>query len=187
ILEYEKQQAVAKAEALGADTTAILEYYAQKQAELADKSKRGWIKAAEDIGKAFETMALSVGKMFVTGTGRWEEILLTFVSSAIDHILVAAVGAMGIAELVSKAIANMWNPIGWVIIGGLLAALAVIQSNLQAKLGKVGGAVPPGSGGGGAGSGGGGAGSGATAPKPAGGRQVAEITGPTRDLLTDLL
>jgi len=48
------------------------------------------------------------------------------------------------------------------------------------KLGKVGGAVPPGSGGGGAGSGG-------TAPKPAGCRQVAEITGPTRDLLTDLL
>src|SRR5690606_38203503 len=47
--------------------------------------------------------------------------------------------------------------------------------------------VPPGSGGGGAGSGGGGAGSGGTAPKPAGGRQVAEITGPTRDLLTDLL
>ena len=180
ILEYEKQQAVAKAEALGADTTAILEYYAQKQAELADKSKQGWIKAAEDIGKAFETMALSVGKMFVTGTGRWEEILLTFVSSAIDHILVAAVGAMGIAELVSKAIANMWNPVGWVVIGGLLAALAVIQSNLQAKLGKVGGAVPPGSGGGGAESGG-------TAPKPAGGRQVAEITGPTRDILTDLL
>jgi hypothetical protein len=67
-----------------------------------------------------------------------------------------------------------------VIIGGLLAALAVIQSTLQAKLGKVGGAVPPGSGGGGAGSGG-------TAPKPAGGRQVAEITGPTRDILTDLL
>jgi TP901 family phage tail tape measure protein len=180
ILEYEKQQALAKAEALGADTTAILKYYAQKQAELADKPKQSWIKAAEDIGKAFETMALSVGKMFVTGTGRWEEILLTFVSSAIDHILVAAVGAMGIAELVSQAIANMWNPVGWVIIGGLLAALAVIQSNLQAKLGKVGGAVPPGSGGGGAGSGG-------TAPKPAGGRQVAEITGPTRDILTDLL
>src|SRR5690606_25129106 len=58
ILEREKQEALAKAEELGADTTAILEYYARRQAELADTPRRRWIQAAEDIGKAFEKMAV---------------------------------------------------------------------------------------------------------------------------------
>ena len=151
----------------------------ERALDQADRLRDKWMKAAEDIGKAFEKMAVAVGNMWLTGTGSWEEILLQFVRTAINHILTAAVAAMGIAELVSQAIANMWNPWGWIVIGGLLFALAEIQNELQQKLGGIGGVATPPSGG---------AGGGATPPRPSGsGRQVSEITGPTRDILTDLM
>lgn len=151
----------------------------ERALDQADRLREKWTKAAEDIGKAFEQMAVAVGNMWLTGTGSWEEILLQFVRTAINHILTAAVAAIGIADLVSRALSNMWNPLGWIVIGGLLIALAAIQNELQQKLGRVGSISTPPSGG---------TGGGATPPRPSGsGRQVSEITGPTRDILTDLM
>jgi len=151
----------------------------ERALDQADRLRDKWMKAAQSIGEAFEKMAVAMGEMWLTGTGSWEEILLQFVRTAINHILTAAVAAMGIAELVSQAIANMWNPLGWIVIGGLLIALAAVQNELQQKLGGIGGVATPPSGG---------TGGGAAPSRPSGsGRQVSEITGPTRDILTDLM
>ncbi len=136
--------------------------------------------AFDEIGKSVEQSMADIGDMLLKGGGDWEKIIVDLLSTVINQILVAAAGAIGIAELVSKAMSQMWNPIGWITIAGLLAALAVIRNNLSKNL-AIGG------GGGGSGGGGGGGGTGGVSSPGSGGRQVSAITGPTRDLLVDLL
>jgi TP901 family phage tail tape measure protein len=160
----------------------IVALVTEKALNPAEKFKNQWKNAANEIGRAFERLGTEIGEMWLTKTGSWEEILLNFVSTAIDQILTAAIGAMGIAELVSQALSQMWNPAGWIVIAGLLAALAALQAGLQAKLKDINGIPPPTTGGGGSGSTGGG-----LPFKGGGGAQISEITGPTRDLLVDLL
>src|SRR5690606_17823584 len=113
-------------------------------------------------------------------------ILSSFLSSAISQILSAAFAAMGIAQLVSKAMANMWNPAGWIVIAGLVAALSALQRSLASQLKGVSGGSYPSTDAGGsiplpddA--------SPTTPTPPSPGRQIAEITGASRDLLVDLL
>ena len=147
---------------------------------VADRMKTRFTEAFDQIGRMAESSMVSVGNMLLSGGSGWEKIVVDLLSGVINQLLVAAVGALGIAELISKAMANMWNPAGWLVIGGLLIALAAIRNKLARNL-----AVDPGPGpspgpGPGGGSGGGSSGS-------SGGHQVSEITGPTRDLLTDLL
>lgn len=150
---------------------------------VADRMKTRFTEAFDQIGRMAESSMVSVGNMLLSGGSGWEKIVVDLLSGVINQLLVAAVGAMGIAELISKAMANMWNPLGWVVIGGLVIALAAIRNKLASDLKGVTGGGGPGGGSGGGGSG--------TQPLPGtsggGGTQVSEITGPTRDLLTDLL
>lgn len=143
---------------------------------VADRMKTRFTEALDQIGRMTESSMVSVGDMLLSGGSGWEKIVVDLLSGVINQLLVAAVGALGIAELISKAMANMWNPLGWIVIGGLVVALAAIRNQLASKLNLNGG--PPPGGGSPLGSGGG---------ASSGGRQVSEITGPSRDFLGDLL
>lgn len=149
---------------------------------IASRLKEQFGKAFDEIGKTVEKTMVDVGNMLLSGGGDWKQILVGVLSAVINQIIVAAVAAMGIAELVSKALSQMWNPLGWVVIAGLLVALAAIRNSLASQLSisadvpSRDGTAPPGGGG-----------RGASESRPSGGRQISEITGPSRDLLTDLL
>ncbi|MFY9174710.1 MAG: hypothetical protein WAO24_05120, partial [Peptococcia bacterium] len=196
ILDAEHKKVLEEAEGLGADVEAVNRYYGEKrlklEQEIADQHLTIWEQttkrlktefenAFDEIGKTVEKAMVDVGNTLLAGGSDWKAILVTALSAVINQIIVAAVAAMGIAELVSKALSQMWNPLGWIVIAGLLVALAAIRNSLASQLGS---GIK---GGGGTGGGTGGGGGGGSTSKPSGGRQVSEITGPSRDLLTDLL
>ncbi len=96
--------------------------------------KNSFLTAFGEIGRATADLIGNLGMMWATGSGDWRQIIVMFLDAAMRIIITAAIAAAGIAELVSKALSQMWNPLGWIIIAGLLIAMAAIRNKLAADM-----------------------------------------------------
>ena len=136
ILEKEKQEAIKKAEKLGSDTTAIIEYYAKEQQKIRDKS----LKQKEEIAKQEEKILQSTAESWansyinivdsvVSGNKTIKEALkdalIAFVTSLQKQVL-----AVQIAE---QAKALMMAPLSF---GATLAAIpSILAATAPAMIG----------------------------------------------------
>jgi TP901 family phage tail tape measure protein len=192
LLLQEREQALARAAELGADVNKILEYYARRQAELAeeiaDEQKSAWEKALDAVQSPMDRLVsavtsaadsiMDIGKAIKSGN--WRDVFLSLLmeteafAKAMELIgkVLAPVVALFDAVLapIINAILSLWN--------GIIDALSSISifgwKPFEGLKDKKIGLVGEGGGGG-------------DKEKGSGGRQVSEITGPTRDLLVDLL
>jgi len=193
LLLREREQALAKAEELGADVNKILKYYARRQAELADEiaeeQKGAWEKAFDDVKSPLDRFVDSIAEASgsimsaakAVQAGDWKGAFLSVLSETesfgkamelIGSVMRPVVALFdSVLRPIVTGLLNLWN--------GIIDALASINlfgwrpfAGLKDRKVDV-----PGEGDGG----------GRTERDSRGGRQVSEITGPTRDLLTDLL
>ena len=194
-LAREREQALARAAELGADVNAILEYYARRQIELAEEIAEEqhslWEKAFDAVKSPLERFVEAVsnaaegfaGVVKAIKAGNWQEAFLSVVMETESfakamELIGAVLGPVvtlfdTILRPVIEFLIGLWNGIidalasisifGWKPFKGL-KKYRIDAPEAPEDSGPSGGTSGRG-----------------------GGRQISEITGPTRDLLVDLL
>src|SRR5690606_30407054 len=195
LLLREREQALARAAELGADVNKILEYYARRQAELAEEiaeeQRSLWEKAFDAVKSPLERFVKAVSNaaegfadiVKAIKAGNWQEAFLSVVMETESfakamELIGAVLGPVvtlfdAILRPVIEFLIGLWN--------GIIDALASIsifgwKPFKGLKKHRIDAPEAPEDSGP----------SGGTSGR-GGGRQISEITGPTRDLLVDLL
>ncbi len=128
ILEAEKQEALKKAEELGVDKTAILEFYTQEEQKIKDADLEIKKKQAEDEKKIIEGV-----------TGKWSDSLVSFVDTI-------ASGQKTFKEAMKDMLLNLITMLEKQVIASQLAATGIAWANATwdwgVSLAKLGAALP---------------------------------------------